>query len=493
MKLMLIMVSHTYNNIYLKKNKINYLVTLALLLFNLSISFSQTWEKVIMTPSNELLPTLGSWNNKIILGYTDENPTSPSYSMVFLNQYGETTSKQMVSVPQGYDQLYLSKQVIVTDSLFVIGTAVISATNHHDICVLGYDLNSNDYNLKIFTNLDTSVNMFDYIPTNSSFIVPGWSYNNGNHYGYIMEISRNGQLKKQSTSNIFSLSGFLWASQAKISTRFVSNYTQTFDRNTFQHINTIITSPFSSSIGGAITSAYRSGEHFVSGYYYDTLLTKPQCEVVKIVNDSVLAHNYRFGKLGKEGKIQGVVPIAESDSNTLYIIGSVSDDVDPIFRPDSTEIALFKTNQNGDTLFLRFYKGEVKYMAHSVLATPDGGALIASQKYDWNSPYPNQWDIHLLKVDSLGNYTPLSTPDIEKPEELKVIVYPNPATNQVSFSGLLKFPAIVTIYDILGREVKIIRLHSNNDKLNISQLNSGTYVFRVNSDNQVARGKFLVE
>jgi hypothetical protein len=52
---------------------------------------------------------------------------------------------------------------------------------------------------------------------------------------------------------------------------------------------------------------------------------------------------------------------------------------------------------------------------------------------------------------------------------------------------------MVTIYDILGREVKNTILYSNSDKVDISLLNTGTYVFRVNSDNQVARGKFLVE
>ena len=135
----------------------------------------------------------------------------------------------------------------------------------------------------------------------------------------------------------------------------------------------------------------------------------------------------------------------------------------------------------------------MKYIANSIIATPDGGALIASMKYDWNSPYPNQWDIHLLKVDSLGNYIPLGTASLAQPDELNVFVYPNPATSQISISGILQFPSVLTIYDVLGRELKSVTLNSQEDEIDISTLSFGTYVYRVNSNNQLYHGKFMVE
>ncbi len=481
---------HTYNSI-----KRDGLRLISFIFFNLLVlnSFSQTWEKEIATPESEHFPILASWNNQILLGYTENRFT---FVLKFLDSSGDQLMEKRFSPPNNYSNMGFQKLTIVNDTLFTIGT--VYNTSETDIVLLKYDLVNDTSIMYVLPTNDTLENFFDYTFTGSSFIIPGRADVGRTIYAaYIKEISLNGKVLNQNyfLDYVFS-SGYLWSNDSVYSARTVNHFDFRFNRSDFSPIDTTITSSMIANLGGSITSKYYPDKHYVSGYFRDTsnLSFHMHCEVLKITKDSVLSNNYRFGRDDKANKIQGVQPIGESNSNILFLVGSTADDnVDPRMYPDPTEIALFKTNQNGDTLFMRFYKGEVKYIANSILATPDGGALIASYKYDWNSPYPNQWDIHLLKVDSLGNYTPLSTPDIEKPEVLKVIVYPNPATNQIAFSGVLQFPAVITIYDILGREVKNTILYSNSDKVDISLLNTGTYVFRVNSDNQVARGKFLVE
>ena len=468
-----------------------FLITSLVLIF--SVSYSQTWEKLIATESNEFFPTLSIWNGEVILGYINEHPLSPNYTLIHLNWDGSEKSTNVLSVPSGYDQLYLSKQTVIGDSLFIMGTAYKERANHTDICFVGYDLNSNEYVITLFPSIDTALNFFDYIVTDNSFIIPGWAISGNISTGFLMEISRSGKLLNKEVNDVnISLSGFLWSTKQKISTRFGGGYTYTYNKDSFfKEDSTMIQLSF--SLAGIVTSVYYPEEHFLNGYHVDPITKEQQCETVKIINDSVEGHHYRFGRPGKHGRIQGLVPVAEIDSSTLFMIGSVSDNVDPVISKDPTEIALFKTNQYGDTLFMMFYKGELKYIAISIIATPDGGALIASQKYDWNSPYPNQWDIHLLKVDSLGNYTPLGTASIEKPEDLNILVYPNPATSQISISGISHFPSVLTIYDVLGRELKSVTLNGLEDQVDISKLISGTYVFRVNSNNQLYQGKFFVK
>jgi hypothetical protein len=173
------------------------------------------------------------------------------------------------------------------------------------------------------------------------------------------------------------------------------------------------------------------------------------------------------------------------------LIGTTATKIDLQISPDPAEIALFKTNQNGDTLFMKYYKGEVKYIANSIIATPDGGALIASSKYDWNSPYPDQWDIHLLKVDSLGNYTPLGEEEIIEPNK-SIAVYPNPAQQFITISGVSSFPSQFTVFDITGRELHTETLHSPTQKIDVSKLPKGAVIYIVTSSKNSYSGRLVL-
>ncbi|MGB0392026.1 MAG: T9SS type A sorting domain-containing protein, partial [Salibacteraceae bacterium] len=129
---------------------------------------------------------------------------------------------------------------------------------------------------------------------------------------------------------------------------------------------------------------------------------------------------------------------------------------------------------------------------NSIIATPDGGALIASSKYDWNSPYPDQWDIHLLKVDSLGNYTPLGEEEIIEPNQ-SIGVYPNPAQNQITITGVSSYPSQLTVYDVLGRVVLSEVINSPSQQVDVSELPKGTVIYRITSSNSNFSGRLILK
>ncbi len=75
----------------------------------------------------------------------------------------------------------------------------------------------------------------------------------------------------------------------------------------------------------------------------------------------------------------------------------------------------------------------------------------------------------------------------------KVTVYPNPATNRVTFA-IPAQNAIVAVYDITGKVIfnQSVEVNGGLFNLDISNLNSGMYFYNVTVDNSSVTGKFSV-
>jgi hypothetical protein len=74
-----------------------------------------------------------------------------------------------------------------------------------------------------------------------------------------------------------------------------------------------------------------------------------------------------------------------------------------------------------------------------------------------------------------------------------VNVYPNPATNQVTFNiDAAVGPLNVELYDLQGKLV-LSRLVSNNNPVSIESLNSGLYFYRLSENQNFYTGKIMVK
>jgi hypothetical protein len=157
--------------------------------------------------------------------------------------------------------------------------------------------------------------------------------------------------------------------------------------------------------------------------------------------------------------------------------------------PGPRWLLLYKLTHDGEVVWQKFYKGEVDYMMYKVLATPDGGALVFSTHYDWNDPIPNQRDVHILKVDSDGNY--VVGIDEVKIETRQILVYPNPANDVINFAFGLYNNLEISIFDNQGK-----LLHSNTYKqsanIDIAHFKPGMYFYTIQGSNGFAEsGKFI--
>jgi len=165
----------------------------------------------------------------------------------------------------------------------------------------------------------------------------------------------------------------------------------------------------------------------------------------------------------------------------------------PTLYPEPRWIMLFKLNNNGDIIWQNFYKGDVNYMVYKIIATPDGGALCFSTRYDWNDPIPNQRDVHILKIDSTGYYSPITDTEevVEQPSQ--VLVYPNPVKDKLHFVFGLYSDLTISIYDASGREM-ISDMYHRSPTLDLTGFKKGLYLYRITgAKGLIEKGKIIKE
>ncbi len=126
--------------------------------------------------------------------------------------------------------------------------------------------------------------------------------------------------------------------------------------------------------------------------------------------------------------------------------------------------------------------------------------------FKWTSPSTQQGKITFYgaSVSGNGNFatsgdqvflgksssnSPLSISDLEK---LDFEMFPNPASDNVSFqiSNSLE-NASVTFYNYLGKEVFTQKISNETQKINISSLSTGIYVVKVISEGKTGIKKFI--
>lgn len=85
----------------------------------------------------------------------------------------------------------------------------------------------------------------------------------------------------------------------------------------------------------------------------------------------------------------------------------------------------------------------------------------------------------------------LSTNEVAAAENKKVVLYPNPAKETVSFKNFDRINSIA-IYEATGRKVKSVEL--NKESLNVGNLKSGTYYFEIKlKDGSMSYEKLIKE
>lgn len=145
-----------------------------------------------------------------------------------------------------------------------------------------------------------------------------------------------------------------------------------------------------------------------------------------------------------------------------------------------------------------------RYFMGGITVLPSG-SIIAAARADKFSPSPSRSYGWMIKVDKDGCLDTMScaVTDVFETETPKaeVEVFPNPATELITFrvkpATQENNEAIIAIADVTGKQVKIIRLNSQQGwtyNWDISQMSPGLYFYSVSISSSIAKtGKLIIQ
>jgi len=163
------------------------------------------------------------------------------------------------------------------------------------------------------------------------------------------------------------------------------------------------------------------------------------------------------------------------------------------YPPVPSWFVINNLNSNLEVNWQKFYGGDAYYQMWTMIATADGGCLMAGTRYDYLTQN-NERDVFIIKVDSNG----LVTGTHDEPPLIPVheaVVYPNPASTHVTVEFSLAYQqAELQLTDISGKKVLKTQLTRNHQTIDISALPAGTYVYRISNPKGLEEtGKLVVE
>jgi len=181
------------------------------------------------------------------------------------------------------------------------------------------------------------------------------------------------------------------------------------------------------------------------------------------------------------------------NTENIYYGGTKNFSINGIFAPVNTWFFLNKLNANLELAWQRFYGGDANYQLIDLVATQDGGCLMAGNFYNYtNQSYER--DIYLLKVDEDGLVTATGEelPNITAQD---AIVYPNPGNEYFNIqSGPQINGALFELFDMNGNLVLSTLLDERLENISTIKLSTGTYPYRITFQNKiVGSGKWVRE
>ncbi len=132
-------------------------------------------------------------------------------------------------------------------------------------------------------------------------------------------------------------------------------------------------------------------QFIMSGETRDTIAGKAWLIKIKSNGDTIWTRSYGQGNTNNSGR--EVRPLA----NGGYIIAG---ETCP-FNTIDCDLLLIKTEDAGDTVWIRFFGGDSTDFGHSVDNAPDGGYIATGYTRSFGN---GEEDLFLIKVDTLGNW-----------------------------------------------------------------------------------------
>ena len=173
--------------------------------------------------------------------------------------------------------------------------------------------------------------------------------------------------------------------------------------------------------------------------------------------------------------------------NSIFVAGTYDYDVG-IWIPHPSWIIIGKMDSDLNLIKETYIGGDAFYYFRSITATSDGGALIATNRYDYLTQ-DYEHDVYIIKLDSLDLTVGLIEPN--KLSQL-ISVYPNPAQEHLYIKSNFS-NAILFLYNSTGKLVLESSIQYGLNTIGLPEVPSGMYFWQtISSSNQVVKGKVII-
>lgn len=179
--------------------------------------------------------------------------------------------------------------------------------------------------------------------------------------------------------------------------------------------------------------------------------------------------------------------IAECKNNNGYILSTK--DIIGHFPFDKHYLVITKLDTLGNIEWSNRFNLYNFNLGNNISQTSDGGYILTG------TVDAEMTDVSLIKIDSLGNFVTMVQTNSNS---LKVFAFPNPTTNEISFSlSSARGRKIkqVQIFNPLGRELQNLNyVNELQIKIDVKYFAKGLYFYKViTMDNEIVSGKFIVK
>ncbi|KUG24880.1 hypothetical protein ASZ90_005307 [hydrocarbon metagenome] len=161
------------------------------------------------------------------------------------------------------------------------------------------------------------------------------------------------------------------------------------------------------------------------------------------------------------------------------------------------DLFIVKTNSSGDLVWSKLIGSDKNEGASSVRITTDGGFVISG----FTDSYSKSNNIYLLKFNAAGEITSVYEDDEEKLLQSFILNqnYPNPFNGQTTITFVINKPNDISLilYDLLGREIKILKQGWYNPgeysaTIDSEYLSSGIYFYSLRAGSNIQTRKMTL-
>ncbi len=159
--------------------------------------------------------------------------------------------------------------------------------------------------------------------------------------------------------------------------------------------------------------------------------------------------------------------------------------------PSPSWYFIIQADSNLNIRWERFYGGDARYTMCKIIASNDGGCIIAGTRYNYQNVTEEELDIYILKLNSEGLL--VGTPEKPTIEMHEALVFPNPGTNYLKVRIAAQHKqSMFELYDINGRQVLTQQIFGKWGEVNTVSLTSGTYIYKIyNTEGLHESGKWI--